>query len=414
MYEDDEKRLQFYRCEAAAVTRAKRIAERRPFQSVGTAENGIVKEVKLVCFSCAGEDQFQNPEHYLKPGTADEFTSEWNNKAKRSKWGPGPNQAARAISNLQSKSDRLKQETQYATPEELLVTMRSSKPFTQGLDWVNELVPHLHLLYGCVECDRTMFQQFQSHLHSDARIQQMDQLGVYPLKSSDWLRLAKPNRRLEPGMTTAGSGDCAWHCPGCCEKWTHAKQAPYRLLIAAPYLDTAQAGDEVFCAYIGPLLDPNAKGKDAAEQISLEKQINMLKGMTLLKEIGNRTVTKDLVLRAIEHLNENCQNALCKMGNVVNLFSPDHTLSEKHWDKQHYCEDERLSLGPQGTDVLALAVDRNKTQTLTKEDMQQVIDWCASFYDFDKADVRAKTKSERRTLRELRERVSRLNLASKL
>ena len=170
----------------------------------------------------------------------------------------------------------------------------------------------------------------------------------------------------------------------------------------------------MFCAYIGPLLDPNAKGKDAAEQISLEKQINMLKGMTLLKEIGNRTVTKDLVLRAIEHLNENCQNALCKMGNVVNLFSPDHTLSEKHWDKQHYCEDERLSLGPQGTDVLALAVDRNKTQTLTKEDMQQVIDWCASFYDFDKADVRAKTKSERRTLRELRERVSRLNLASKL
>ena len=47
-------------------------------------------------------------------------------------------------------------------------------------------------------------------------------------------------------------------------------------------------------------------------------------------------------------------------------------------------------------------------------DVQQVIDWCASWYDFDKADVRAETRSERRTLRELRERVSRLNLASKL
>ena len=185
-------------------------------------------------------------------------------------------------------------------------------------------------------------------------------------------------------------------------------------MIAAPYLDKAQAGDEVFCAYIGTLLDPNAKGKDAAKQISLEKQINMLKGMTSLEEIGNRTVTRELVLIAIEHLNENCKNALRKMGNVVKLFSPDHKLSVKHWDKQHYCEDARLSLGPQGTDVLALAVDRDKTPTLTKEDVQQVIDSCASWYDFDKADVRAETRSERRTLRELRERVSRLNLASKL
>ena len=91
----------------------------------------------------------------------------------------------------------------------------------------------------------------------------MERLGVYPLKSSAWLRLAKRIRHLEPGMTTAGSRDCAWLCPGCCEKWTHAKQATYRFLIAAPYLDTAHAGDEVFCAYIGTLLDPKAKGKDA-------------------------------------------------------------------------------------------------------------------------------------------------------
>ena len=172
----------------------------------------------------------------------------------------------------------------------------------------------------------------------------------------------------------------------------------------------------MFCAYIGTLLDPNAKGKDAAEQISLEKQINMLKGMTLLKEIGNRTVTRELVLRAIEHLNENCKNALGKMGNVVELLSPNHELSEKHSDKQHYCEDPRLSLGPQGTDVLALAVDRNKTHTLDKEDVQEVIDWCASFYDFDKVDVRAKTKSEKKTLSQMKERVIeyRLTLWSRL
>ena len=93
-------------------------------------------------------------------------------------------------------------------------------------------------------------------------------------------------------------------------------------------------------------------------QKSLEKQINMLKGMTLLQQIGDQHVTPELVLRANEHLNENCRNALCKMGNVVQLFSPDHKLT-KYSDKQHYCEDEHLSLGPPGMDLLALAVDRD-------------------------------------------------------
>ena len=99
MYEDEEKRLQFYRCEEAAVTRAASVAESASFQSVGTD-----RKVHLMCFRCVGEKMHQNPGYYLKPGTTDALRQEWDYKAKRSKWPPGPKQAARAMANLQSNS----------------------------------------------------------------------------------------------------------------------------------------------------------------------------------------------------------------------------------------------------------------------------------------------------------------------
>ena len=154
MYETPEG-LQFHRCEEAAVTGAVRHAESTPFQSVGTD-----RKVHLVCFhQCVGEERFQNPGYYLRPGATHKLCPEWEHAAKASKWPPFSKKVRRAMANLQEKSHRINEMIQYASPQEVVDTMQS-KAFKKGMDWVNHLVPHLHLLYGCVACDSTTIESF--------------------------------------------------------------------------------------------------------------------------------------------------------------------------------------------------------------------------------------------------------------
>ena len=363
----------------------------------------------------AGEDQFQNPNYYLSPSTAKDMVRQvWHHAAKQSKFPPKENvrkrMAQRAMQALQEITVRRGLGDVYPSPQQVVDTVVKSSAFQKGRDWVNQLVPLGFLLYGCVECDRDMIRKFQPTC--DLLIQ-MTRPGVYPLQSKRWLKLVDDGIPLEPGQTFADSHYAHWHCPCCCAQWTHATQAEYRLLVLGPNPDNAKAGDQMFCAYIDTLMDAEEKGQADAEQARPEKQINLLKGMTLLQQIGNRTVTKDLVLTAIEQLNATCENKLCSVANVVQLLSANHQLSKCYQRKQLYCEDECLSIGPARSDFLALAVDRDSVPRLTKDHLQKCIDLCASFYDLDEYDVRC-TPSERKTFEDMRQRVTKMDLASSL
>ena len=65
-----------------------------------------------------------------------------------------------------------------------------------------------------------------------------------------------------------------------------------------------------------------------------------------------------------------------------------------------------------GTPFLALAVERNSVPTLTPSLLQMWIDFCASFLNL--AELEPEGPAQRKTLREMTERVRMLDIASKL
>ena len=86
--------------------------------------------------------------------------------------------------------------------------------------------------------------------------------------------------------------------------------------------------------------------------------------------------------------------------------------SSKFSERQHYCEDERLSIGASGSPFLALAVAYDSVPVLTPDLLQLWIDFCASFMNV--AGYMPKGKAEEKELLQLQDRVKNLNLVSKL
>ena len=162
--------------------------------------------------------------------------------------------------------------------------------------------------------------------------------GVYPLSASKWLRLAGPTQTLDFDKTSAGVDFATWHCPCCVERWSHAPDAAWRLMVAGD----ASEGEQVFCAYIGTCLDE--ENKDNKIQIDLHKQIQLLKGATLRDKIEGKSWTKEHVLKAIHDLNVECEEKLGSMANVVEIRSANWKES-RFSERKLYCEDERLSIG---------------------------------------------------------------------
>ena len=166
-------------------------------------------------------------------------------------------------------------------------------------------------------------------------------------------------------------------------------------------------GDEAFVAFLG-----NTVQRDSSfESLGLESQINVLKGCQLLKEISSKPVTKELVLQAIGKLNYDCEMALGTMVDIVHIQAADHKES-KYYARQLYCEDQRLSIPHAGAPFLALAVDKNKTPTLTPELLQTWLDFCASFVDLD--NFEPQDQAERKAKKSMQEQVRRFELSSRL
>ena len=191
-------------------------------------------------------------------------------------------------------------------------------------------------------------------------------------------------------------------------------------MVAGEPPSDVKEGDQVFVAYIGNYLfgkdvdsdeypdmnRVNAKGAEA-----FETQIQLLKNCNLLKQIGDAKVTTEVIMKAIEALNKECEQTLGKMVNVVRLKSGDH-LETRFYQRQPYCEDERLSVACTGTPFLGLAVERDSVPTLTPSLLQMWIDFCASFLNVEGYDP--KGPSEKKTKQIILARIISMNLKDKV
>jgi hypothetical protein len=253
--------------------------------------------------------------------------------------------ALRAMDNIRDKYAKKHFLRVLPSGTQIKEMMKESAAARRGVDWVNKIGENIYILYGHKQCDADMLQQHQKG--GCKRLLQTENVGVYPLQSCKFLRLAGPTRELERGKTKAGTNYATWHCAACCEKWTHARDAQWSLLVAGHDWNDAKEGDSVFCAYIGssvPCLN-DEEHKDE-KQIDLHKQIQLLKGATLRDKIEGKSWTKEHVLKAIHDLNVECEEKLGSMANVVEIRSANWKKDDQKFSvRKHYCEDERLSIG---------------------------------------------------------------------
>ena len=405
---------EFYRHTPAAVTRTIDGITGQTFQSIGS-DGKKVQELGLVCYKCAGTTTKGNELYFVHPET-NKLTSEWMHKMKASKFVPSSKKeeriAERAMTAWIRRAERKRRLAQddddlddAPCAEEVVAMMRTHLGFKKGIDWVNQMGPNVFLLYGHSQCDREVLNQSVRGAHSQHIIASMDRPGLYPLKSSKWLRLAGPNVEMQYGQSQRGTSFATWHCAGCVGKWLMAEQGEFRLLVAADMFNLHDE-DRVFCAYIGPTL-----GNKDALGVQQEKEIQILKGATMLEMLGDQEITKELILHAISQLNAECEEKLGTLANVVSVESINHQNSVFN-TRQLYCEDTRLSIGFAGTPYLALAVDKGSVPTLTPELLQIWIDFCASFLNLSA--YKPNGPAERKTLQILIERVTKLNLRSRI
>ena len=250
--------------------------------------------------------------------------------------------AIRAMENIKDKNTKKNFLKVMPSPAEVKEMMKESSAAKRGADWVNKIGKNVYILYGHKKCEADMLRKTQQGCK---RLLQTENVGVYPLQSNKFLRLAGPTRILEKGKTGAGQDYATWHCAACCNKWTHGDDAQWSLLVAGGDSDDiGKEGDQVFCAYIGTCLDE--ENKDNKIQIDLHKQIQLLKGATLRATIGDKVWTKESVLKAIAELNAECEHKLGSMANVVEIRSANWKKDDQKFSvRKHYCEDERLSIG---------------------------------------------------------------------
>ena len=420
----DEGEMIFHRCQAPAVTEAIRKSQDLPFKSVGTDESGNPKHLKLVCYKCVGKALHGDEDYYVNLETG-KLIKDWHHKQHLSKFPPSDKKVARmtkrAIEAIEEKQARPKHRGGRPMPsaEEVAHMLSGSSAAKAGTDWVATIGPDTYVLFGHKECDKAMLRQMQPHCHELNRCLDQDKrVGIYPLSSAKWLRLAGPEKLLVEGKTSAGANFAQWHCAACMGKYCYGEQAPYRLLVAGHSRDT-KPGDAVFCAYIGTCL-----GKDSEEgsevvyeegkgrtKSHVEMQITLLKGAALLKKVGDVEVTPEKVLKAIQAFNVECEYQLGTMANVVSLHSGNHRQS-KYRRRQLYCHSEALSIAYVGTPFLALAVDHETMPTLTPDLLQKWIDFCASFLDIEA--YRPNGPAMIKAKKDLVERVAALKISSKM
>ena len=363
----------------------------------------------MACYQCAGESIKGDPRGFINK--KNKLSADWNHKMRASKFDPSVKKeeqmirrACEAIDGKRERKGGNEDNDNLPSAKEVVSKLQESRDFRKGVDWVNQLgVAFVCLLYGHKECKVEKLKHFQPQC--DARLFGLEVPGVFPLASSKFLRLAGPTQELVYNKSKVGENYATWHCAACADKWTHKTDSSFRLMVTGCKEDE---GGKAFVAFVGNTV---ARRDSDSESLSLERQINVLKGCRLLKEIGDKPVTKELVLQAIGKLNIDCEMALGTMVDIVHIQAADHKDS-KYWARQLYCEDQRLSIPHAGAPFLALAVDKKKTPTLTPELLQMWLDFCASFVDLD--NFQPQGPAERKAKKSMQEQVGLFELSSRL
>ena len=144
--------------------------------------------------------------------------------------------------------------------------------------------------------------------------------------------------------------------------------------------------DNVFTAFIG---------KTTA---SFEGKLNFLKACPMLKEIDGYPITKDVLLNAIDAINERHERRLLNCLNTVQI----EAKNPSECNVQVYCEDHRLSMKRIGQTFAALDLKRfsdTLPRTLSGTEADMVIDIAAACCNFH--DVIPTERAPKRAKREL-------------
>ena len=254
MYHPEFK--EFHRFQSPTLTKALDKKYQRPFQNVGTDKDGNKLTVELICYKCAGSNIHQNERHFVKTkddGTS-RLTADWLRKMKSSKFEPSQKKENRMVDRacevLIKKRKRCEEEGEGPDIAEVVKTLRANEDVRKASDWVSHLghAP-VYLLYGHKECNRKDLERWQPQIYENKEFASEEKLGIYPLRSGSFYRLASPTATLGHDKDGAGTRFATWHCGACLGKWTHRDDSGYRLMVMAD--GNEKEWDKAFAAYLG-------------------------------------------------------------------------------------------------------------------------------------------------------------------
>ena len=174
----------------------------------------------------------------------------------------------------------------------------------------------------------------------------------------------------------SGGGKVNWHCPGCIKRYKASRDCPRRTIhICNP---DAKGNQRVLVsAFVGEIPD----GRTCRGGRNINASLALLRTSALMTTIGDRTVTVNLLLEAIQTLEVESEARLADYyGDLkVHLKAGDFRNSDKYYNHAAICEDTRLSISTVGQPFVGFLLCANKIPTLTLVHLQLWIDVMCSF-----------------------------------
>jgi hypothetical protein len=271
-------------------------------------------------------------------------TSAWVKLSRRSKSTPTSRKKAEWIVN---RLESLKTEKgEVCNAKAVWQELTRSQDLNKGTDWVTKLGPFCSVHYGCVKCD------------------------IYPLKSSGWYRLIK--QTVDVNQTGLSGDACGhWACGSCCARWSWGLGGHRRLMII-------DGTPEPLYLFVGQLSSLQ------------ENTVKFLKAAEMLKLIGSKPVTKDIVMQTIMELNDEVQKKLMHLKEVRSFVSTDPAADDRAWQFKVYCEHEALSLRCPGIQFHALDLKvrpEGPPPTASPEEIDFILDIISAAMNFEAVDV---------------------------
>ena len=216
-------------------------------------------------------------------------------------------------------------------------------------DWVCKLGPDCWILYYCVGCDTA------------------------PIGANQWYRCTFKLELLNQcGLCTVKGGH--WRCAICLEKFQPKNADRFSLFVIGKAVDH-------FVAFIGDAPD------------DLTNDIQLLKSLTLVRQIGDIDITTEVILDALRELNEEAENHLGGFPRVRSYRAKDP--SEVQGSCFAYGEDPTLSIMKTGAIVRAFDLSTVKVRTMTEKFMRRIIKTIFACMDLEPKGVKFSAKQNK-------------------